>query len=569
MSNYTPEKFTAAIDKFILQSKGELFIEGENTQEMLKDLSMVLGISRIDVSRVEYAIECGKQETFNQTYFRLSSIDINRKFEVVIEEKNIIKVTYSYFQIPGDDDWNDETKNHLNMISNIMYLYSKVFYLNKFIEYGATHDHRFPLIHNHNFLIDRMNKLIENNKISEYGIAFFNIHNFNRVNRVFGETAGNEVLKNYFQWLKNLVEGKSPEESKGVVCALGGDNGIVLYKKELETEIMRFFDKTEISINHNGETESIFLSSHAGMNSKLTSEMTAHTIIGTVIATLTLAKRNNTSSIIFYDSKFKKSNEQKIFIEKIYKEALTNEEFMVYYQPKVDLRDYRLRGAEALVRWRHEGTMIFPDDFIPILEQNQQIKYLDIYMLNHVCRDIKEWLRQGKEVPQISINLSRASLGIPDLAGFISNTINTYEIPRQLIQIELTESAKDASNEELRPLVEGLNMQGIGTAVDDFGTGYSSLSLIQELPWDVIKIDKHLLRVAQKTGSREQKMFKAIISMANLIGLEPIVEGVESREDIKLLKESGCFLAQGFYFSKPIPKDDFTKLLNKSEAETE
>ena len=213
--------------------------------------------------------------------------------------------------------------------------------------------------------------------------------------------------------------------------------------------------------------------------------------------------------------------------------------------------------------------MIFPDDFIPILEQNQQIKYLDIYMLNHVCKDIKEWLRQGKEVPQISINLSRASLGIPDLAGFISNTINTYEIPRQLIQIELTESAKDASNEELRPLVEGLNMQGIGTAVDDFGTGYSSLSLIQELPWDVIKIDKHLLRVAQKTGSREQKMFKAIISMANLIGLEPIVEGVESREDIKLLKESGCFLAQGFYFSKPIPKDDFTKLLNKSEAETE
>ena len=135
MSNYTPEKFTAAIDKFILQSKGELFIEAENTQEMLKDLSMVLGISRIDVCRVEYEIECGKQETFNQTYFRLSSIDINRKFDVVIEEKNIIKVTYSYFQIPGDDDWNDETKNHLNMISNIMYLYSKVFYLNKFIEY--------------------------------------------------------------------------------------------------------------------------------------------------------------------------------------------------------------------------------------------------------------------------------------------------------------------------------------------------------------------------------------------------------------------------------------------------
>ena len=567
MSNYTPEKLTAAIEKFILQSRADLFIGAETTQEMLKELSLILGISRIDVCRVGYKIEFGEKETFNHTYFRLSSIDINRKFEVVIEEKNIVKLTYSYFQIPGDDDWNDETKNHLTMISNIMYLYSKVFYLHKFIEYGANHDHRFPMIHNQKFLTDRMNDLIEKDQLSEYGVAFFNIHNFSRVNRAFGEKIGTEALKNYFQLLTNMVEGKTPEDNKGVVSALGGDNGIILYKKELETELMRFFDKAEIQVNNNGETESMYLSSHAGINNNLSSEMIPHSIIGTVNATLSLSKRDSSSPIVFYDSQFMKTNEQKIFIEKIYKEALTNEEFSVYYQPKVDLRDYHLRGAEALVRWRHEGTMICPDDFVPILEQNQQIKYLDIYMLNHVCKDIKEWLRQGKEVPQISINLSRASLGIPDLVGFISSTINSYEIPRQLIQIELTESAKDASNEELRPLVEGLSLQGIGTAVDDFGTGYSSLSLSQELPWDVLKVDKSLLRVAQKAGSREQKMFKAIISMANLIGLEPIVEGVETREDIKLLKESGCFLAQGYYFSKPLPKDEFTRILKDSESE--
>lgn len=569
MSNYTAEKFSAAIEKFILQSRGEFFIGAESTQDMLTDLASALGISRIDVCRVGYKIEFGNTEPFSHTYFRLSSTDINRKYEVVIEEKGIVKLTYSYFQIPGDDDWGDDIKKRLDMISNIMYLYSKVFYLQKFIEYGSTHDHRFPMIHNQKFLTDRMNELIENNKISEYGIAFFNIHNFSRVNRVFGEKAGNEALKNYFLKLSNLLDDDSPEKSKGVMSALGGDNGLVLYKKEMETELMRFFDKAEIIINNNGENETIYVSAHAGMNNNLTSEMSPHSIIGTVNATLTLSKRDNTSSIVFYDSKFMKSNEQKIFIEKIYKESLTNEEFMVYYQPKVDLRDYSLRGAEALVRWRHEGTMIYPDDFIPILEQNQQIKLLDIYMLNHVCKDIKEWLAHGKEVPQISINLSRASLGIPDLVGFISSTINSYEIPRQLIQIELTESAKDASNEELKPLVEGLSLQGIGTAVDDFGTGYSSLSLIQELPWDVLKVDKSLLRVAQKSGSREQKMFKAIISMANQIGLEPIVEGVESREDIKLLKESGCFLAQGFYFSKPLPKEDFTNLLNESEAEIE
>ena len=186
-------------------------------------------------------------------------------------------------------------------------------------------------------------------------------------------------------------------------------------------------------------------------------------------------------------------------------------------------------------------------------------------MLNHVCADIKRWIAEGKEVPQVSVNLSRATLNMNNLVDIITTTIDKYGIPRRLIQIELTESASDAANEELRPLVEGLNREGISTAVDDFGTGFSSLSLIKELPWDVIKIDKSLLKGAQKDGSRDQLMFKAIIAMANTLGLECIVEGVETKEDVRILKESGCFMAQGYYFSKPKSKEEFESILAKTE----
>ncbi|MEE1181666.1 MAG: EAL domain-containing protein, partial [Treponema sp.] len=227
----------------------------------------------------------------------------------------------------------------------------------------------------------------------------------------------------------------------------------------------------------------------------------------------------------------------------------------------VNPHNYKLKGAEALVRWNHEDAIILPDEFIPVLENNLSIRDLDFYMLNHVCMDIKNWLSAGKDVPKVSVNLSRATLKVMNLVKVITSTIDNYGIPRSLIEIELTESASDASNEDLRPLVTELNREGITTAVDDFGTGFSSLILIKELPWDVLKIDKSLLKGAHKDGSRDQLMFKSIISMAQTLGLECIVEGVETKDDVRILKESGCYNAQGFYFSKPLPKEDFEKLL--------
>lgn len=248
-------------------------------------------------------------------------------------------------------------------------------------------------------------------------------------------------------------------------------------------------------------------------------------------------------------------------VEALYRTSFDNNEFYVYYQPKINLKNYSLAGAEALVRWNHEGDLVIPDKFIPVLEENGAIKDLDYLMLKKVCDDVKLWLERGKKVPQISVNLSRTNLVDNEIAKKIISVIDEAQIGRKYIQIELTESAGGANPESLKNFVWSLHEAGISTAVDDFGTGFSSLSLIRELPWDALKIDRSLLEGAQIAGSREQLVYKSIISLAHGLGLECITEGVETKEQVSLLKESECYLAQGFFFDRPLPAVEFEKRL--------
>lgn len=435
-------------------------------------------------------------------------------------------------------------------------------FLEKYIDYTESHDLRFYRIHNISYLQKNLSQLISEEKIKDYGIAFFNLHNFSLINRKLGFEKATKVMQNFYEQLKSIVEENHDASFKGVAAAGGGDQGAVLFLKSDLSAVMKCLSNSDFSIQmDDGSVEVINISSHAGINMELNECSSSYECVDSALLAMNISRRSSGKQIIFYDNSLRDKINIQREVESWFKTALQNEEFQVYYQPKVELRTYKLKGAEALVRWFHDGKMVMPDTFIPVLERNLSIKDLDLYMLSHVCQHISEWISQGKNPVQVSVNLSRASISLDDIVSVITSTIDKYNIPRNLIQIELTESASGTSNEELKPIVQGLNAEGISTAMDDFGTGYSSLSLIKELPWDVLKIDKSLLEGAQKAGSRDQHMFKSIITMANELGLECIVEGVETREDIKLLKESNCFLAQGYYFSKPLPHSDFNQIL--------
>ncbi len=274
---------------------------------------------------------------------------------------------------------------------------------------------------------------------------------------------------------------------------------------------------------------------------------------------------SSNNSYIFWDEDMLQKHEETKKIEQQFRSAIENEEFLVYYQPKVGLKNYRMAGAEALCRWNNDGNIMPPIRFILILEQSQAICDLDFYMLEHVCMDIQRWIKEGKEVVKTSVNFSRRHMGNERLAERILEVIDKYEVPHEYIEIELTETTTDVEFRDLRIVVDNLQLQGVSTAVDDFGVGYSSLNLIRELPWDVLKIDKSFLPKSDDS-SEKSLMFKYLIAMAQNLGLECIVEGVETLEQVRMLKENNCYMAQGFYFDKPLPVEEFeTRLLALSE----
>lgn len=246
----------------------------------------------------------------------------------------------------------------------------------------------------------------------------------------------------------------------------------------------------------------------------------------------------------------------------LFGDALKNEEFLVYYQPKVSLRNYRLAGAEALVRWKHGDKFIFPDQFIPQIEQSGDVCALDFYMLDHVCANMRRWLDQGRRVVKVSVNLSRRHFTDKNLLEKIIQTIDRHNVPHEFLEIELTETTTDVSFSDLRRIVDGLHQEMISTSVDDFGMGYSSMNLIRDLPWDVLKIDKSFLP-KNESDRRQYVMLKHIISLAHDIGLDTIVEGVETIDHVRMLKENSCFLAQGYYFDKPLPLEVFESKLEE------
>lgn len=255
------------------------------------------------------------------------------------------------------------------------------------------------------------------------------------------------------------------------------------------------------------------------------------------------------------------TNQKSQEIQAMFPQAIANEEFQVYYQPKVTLKDYKLSGAEALCRWKHNGKLVPPGDFIPVLEAGTLICELDFYMLEHVCRDLREWIDAGKEVVRISVNLSRKNINSPNLLDRIICIIDKYQVPHELIEIELVETAGELNDEDLSEFLNGLRTNGISTAVDDFGTGFSSLSLIRNLPWSVIKIDRSLLPQKLDEHSEQYIMLRHLLTMLYDMGFKCIVEGVETVEQVKMLKENNCYVAQGFYFDRPLPKDDFATRL--------
>lgn len=242
--------------------------------------------------------------------------------------------------------------------------------------------------------------------------------------------------------------------------------------------------------------------------------------------------------------------------------ALEKKEFEVWYQPKYGVEDCKIVGSEALVRWRKEnGEMISPGEFIPLFERNGMIVKLDEYMFATVCKQQKEWLEQGKKVYPVSVNISRATLCSLDVHKQYGRIMQECGIEPEYVQIEVTESAVEQKL-DIGGLLNKFREMGIKVLMDDFGTGYSSLATLSLKCFDTLKLDKTLIdNIGDKDG---EIVLYHIINMGQQMGLHITAEGVERQKQLQFLKDLKCDDIQGFYFSRPLPKDEYENIINNN-----
>lgn len=265
-----------------------------------------------------------------------------------------------------------------------------------------------------------------------------------------------------------------------------------------------------------------------------------------------------------YDDELRERMLQEQALTEIMENALAEEQFEVYLQPKYKVEGELLAGAEALVRWNHpERGFISPGDFIPLFEKNGFITQLDLYIWEQVCKILKSWEEKGYPMIPVSTNVSRADVYQIDLVDTMKKLVEKYEIHPAMLHLEITESVYTENAAQITSTVDQLRKAGFVIEMDDFGSGYSSLNMLNQMKLDILKLDMKFIQ-SEIAKSVEQGILYFIVGLARWMGLSVIAEGVETREQLERLREIGCDYVQGYFFSKPIPVKEFEDLLQKA-----
>lgn len=261
----------------------------------------------------------------------------------------------------------------------------------------------------------------------------------------------------------------------------------------------------------------------------------------------------------FYNDSIREQQRREKMIEFQMEDALKSGQFLVYLQPKYDLHTHHVVGAEALVRWNHPTLgIISPDQFIPLFERNGFILQLDSYIWRETCRLQRSWIDQGLSTVPISVNVSRLHLCNSEFRSTVVSLTNHYRLSPKMLELELTESLFIQDADELAQVLQSLRSDGFSINMDDFGNGYSSLNFLDGLEVDVLKLDCGFLK-GHNISPRSRTILRHMIVMARELGMQIVMEGVETPEQAQLLMDYGCDIIQGFYFSRPIPAEQFAK----------
>ena len=382
----------------------------------------------------------------------------------------------------------------------------------------------------------------------------FDIDRFSVYNSYYGITAGDDLLRYISSVLNQLARSYDIVYGK-----LSNDNFAILLQgdKELLDEFcIKLRGKMKVFDNHFALRISIgvyeIIDDNTPLNNALDYSMEA--------------KKNNKDRVdelycLFDDSMAEnRENEQEVI--NAIDGAIENKEFTIYLQPKVDVNTSKIVGAEALVRWIKNNKIIPPYKFIPIFEKNGFIKQMDMYVWEETLKYLRWRMDNKLEIFPISVNVSRVFMNISSFVDDITNSCNKYNVETKYLELEITESIFMDDIKAIKTTFDALRSRGFKILMDDFGSGYSSLNVLKDYNFDVLKMDMSFIRKLDQ-NKKNANIIQMIINICKDIGVTSVAEGVETERHYNFLKEAGCDVIQGYYFSKPLPEDDFALLLEK------
>ncbi len=386
----------------------------------------------------------------------------------------------------------------------------------------------------------------------KFVIQKMDIKGFKAINEMFGNEVGNLVLQKLAETMRTVDE-------ETFVCArIGADEFLMFagngYLEQDDSAREAYEKYFQTLIPELSEHEFVF---RYGRYVLEHADEDVMEIINKANMAHHMAKVNKNTKTCEYDDGFKKRVLRMAEITNKRKNAIEQNEFKVYLQPKINIFSNKIYGAEALVRWiESDGKMIYPNEFIPLFEQNGFIVHVDIYILKRVCRQIKLWLQAGYKIVPISVNFSRMHLQNPNFVNELKAICDSYGDIRQYVEVELTESAATENVDDLARILDELHEAGFSIAIDDFGAGYSSLGMLKNFTVDCLKLDKSFFD-ENKDDSRGDVVVGGIIKIAKTLGMKIVAEGIETADQIDFLKSIECEIVQGYYYAKPMPLSEF------------